>query len=146
MILVGIAYGLTVLASALLALHVWRRFPTMPQRIPLHVGIDGRPGPPYPRVFVWALPGVFAFVVASFGVSLLTAPVASSDRPVMALVLLQIALVAYLMGWMVDRLIELARHQTYRIAPGRMALVLAAIVAPIVLILFVARLAANSVL
>jgi hypothetical protein len=144
MILVGIAYGLAVLASALLALHVRRRFPAMPARIPLHISYDGRPGPLYPRVWIWILPAIFAFVVASFGLDLLTSPIAPEGRPVMALVLLQLALIAYLMGWVVDRLIELARKQTYRIAPGRMALVIAAIVAPIILILFVARLAATS--
>jgi hypothetical protein len=140
MVLLGIALGIAVVATVLLALHVWRRFPTMPARIPLHIGLDGRPGPLYPRTFIWLLPAIFAVVVVALGVSLLGTPPARSDRPVLALVLLQIALIAYLMGWVVDRLIELGRRQTYRIAPGRIALVVAAIIAPIVLILFVARL------
>ncbi|HYZ14966.1 MAG TPA: hypothetical protein VE591_01145 [Candidatus Acidoferrum sp.] len=140
MVLLGVAFGIAVVATVLLALHVWRRFPTMPARIPLHIGFDGRPGPPYPRAFVWLVPAIFTVVVAAFGVNVLGSPPAPADRPVLALVLFQLALVAYLMAWVVDRLIELGRHQTYRIAPGRIALVVAAIVAPIVLILFVARL------
>jgi hypothetical protein len=141
MLLLGIAFGIAVVATLLLALHVWRRFPTMPARIPLSIQIDGRPGQPYPRAFVWLVPAIFAVVVAGVGAGLLGNPPTPSDRPVLALVLLQIALIAYLMAWVVDRLIELGRHQTYRIAPGRIALVIAAIVAPIVLILFIARLA-----
>lgn len=137
MVLIGIAFGIAVVATLLLALHVWRRFPTMPARIPLHIGIDGRPGPPYPRAWVWVGPGIFAFIVVSFGVNLLTYPVAPPDRPILALVLLQIALLAYFMAWLIDRLIELGRRQTYRVAPGRIALVIAAIVAPIILTLFV---------
>lgn len=140
MLLLGIAFGIAVVATLLLALHVLRRFPTMPARIPLNIRIDGRPGQPYPRAFVWLVPAIFAVIVAGVGVGLLRNPPTSPHRAVLALVLLQIALVAYLMAWVVDRLIELGRRQTYRIAPGRIALVIAAIVAPIVLILFVARL------
>lgn len=140
MLLLGIALGIAVVATLLLTLHVWRRFPTMPARIPLSIRIDGRPGQLYPRVFVWLVPAIFAVVVAGTGAGLIGNPPMPADRPVLALVLLQIALIAYLMAWVVDRLIELGRRQTYRIAPGRIALVLAAIVAPIVLILFVARL------
>jgi hypothetical protein len=141
MIFVGIAYGLAVVAAALLALHVRRRYPTMPERIPLNIGYDGRPGPLYPKVWIWFLPGLFALAVAILGVGLLTAPPHPEDWFVLTLVLLEIALFAYLLGWLVERLIELARRQTYRIAPVRIYLVIAAIVAPIVLIVAIARLA-----
>jgi hypothetical protein len=140
MVLLGIAFGIAVLATLLLALHVGRRFPTMPARIPLHIGLDGRPGALYPRAFVWLVPAIFAVAVTGVGAGLLENPPSSADRPVLALILLQLALIAYLLAWLVDRLIELGRHQTYRIAPGRIGLVIAAIVAPIVLILFIARL------
>jgi hypothetical protein len=140
-IFVGIAYGLAIIAAALLALHVRRRYPTMPERVPLNIGYDGRPGPLYPKVWIWFFPGLFAVVVAFLGVALVTTQPHPEDRFVLTLVLLEVALVAYLMGWLVDRLIELARRQTYRIAPVRILLVAAAIVAPIVLIVAIARLA-----
>ncbi|HTJ28391.1 MAG TPA: hypothetical protein VMA36_19695, partial [Candidatus Limnocylindria bacterium] len=98
-------------------------------------------GPLYPKVWIWFLPGLFALAVAILGVGLLTAPPHPEDWFVLTLVLLEIALFAYLLGWLVERLIELARRQTYRIAPVRIYLVIAAIVAPIVLIVAIARLA-----
>jgi hypothetical protein len=142
MIFVGIAYGLAALAAALLALHVRRRYPAMPERIPLQIGIDGRPGPLYRKVWVWYLPGLFALFVALLGIAVFTnAPPRFWEQFVLTLVVLEIALFAYFLGWLVDRLIELARRQTYRIAPVRIGLVIAAIGAPSLLILAVARLA-----
>jgi hypothetical protein len=143
MIFVWIAYGFAALAAVLLALHVRRRYPAMPERIPLQIGIDGRPGPLYRKIWVWYLPGLFALFVALLGIAVFTANTPSRfwEQFVLTLVVLEIALFAYFLGWLVDRLIELARRQTYRIAPVRIGLVLAAIGAPSLLILAIARLA-----
>jgi hypothetical protein len=118
--IVGIAYGLAFAATVLLALHVRRRLPAMPKRMPLGIGIDGRARTRAPRAFVWLIPGALALAVLALGLGLLTTPPDPDQQPLLALVLVELAVVAGLMGWVVDRLVELARDQTFRVKPGRL--------------------------
>ncbi len=117
---VGLAFGIAVVATALLALHVRTRFAAMPKRMPLGIGIDGRARQRAPRAFVWVIPGTLALVVLAVGAGLLTAPPEPGRQPVLALVLLELALIAASLRWIVDRLIELGRDQTFRVRPARL--------------------------
>jgi hypothetical protein len=118
--IVGIAFGIAFAATVFLALHVYRRLPAMPKRMPLGIGIDGRARTRAPRAFVWIIPGTLALCVLGVGAGLLTTPPDPDAQPVLALVLLELAVIAGLMSWVVDRLIELARDQTFRVKPGRL--------------------------
>ncbi len=138
--IVGIAYGIALVATAFLALHVRGRFPTMPKRMPLGIGIDGRARQRAPRAFVWLIPGTLGFVMLALGAGLLTAPPDPDRQPVLALVLLELAAIAVWMRWIVDRLIELARDQTFRVRPARLLASSLPMVAGIALIaVFAAR-------
>ena len=136
--IVGIAYGIAIAATALLALHVYRRRPGMPKRMPLGIGIDGRARTRAPRAFVWIIPGALALAVLGVGAGLLTTPPDPDQQPLLALVLLELAVVAGLMVWVVDRLIELARDQTFRVKPSRLLVAILPTLAGIALIAVVA--------
>lgn len=118
--IVGIAFGIALAATVILALHVYRRLPAMPKRMPLGIGIDGRARTRAPRAFVWLIPGTLALAVLGVGARLLATPPDPDAQPVLALVLLELAVVAGMLSWVVDRLIELARDQTFRVKPGRL--------------------------
>ncbi len=136
--IVGIAFGIAFAATVFLALHVYRRLPVMPKRMPLGIGIDGRARPRAPRAFVWLIPGALALAVLGVGVGLLTTPPDPDQQPLLALVLAELAIVAGLMSWVVDRLIELARDQTFRVKPGRLLVATLPTLAGIALIAVVA--------
>ncbi len=136
--IVGIAFAVALAAVALLALHVRRRLPAMPERMPLGIGVDGRPRSRAPKAFVWLIPGALALAVLGVGCGLLTAPPEPDQQPLLALVLLELAVVAGLMSWVVDRLVELARDQTFRVKPARLLVATLPTLAGVVLIALVA--------
>ena len=97
---VALAYGIAFAATVLLALHVYRRLPAMPKRMPLGIGIDGRARQRVPRAFVWIIPGALALAVLATGAGLLHAPPDPDQQPLMTLVLGELAVVAGLLaGW-----------------------------------------------
>ena len=115
-----IAYGIAVAATLLLMWHVARRYPSAPKRIPLRIGIDGRPSKRIgPRAVLWLAPGILAVTLVVLGVALALDPPAERIHLLLALAFLTIAEVAWFAGWIIDRQIELARKMTYRIAPMR---------------------------
>ncbi len=122
----------------LLALHVRRRFPAMPKRMPLGIGIDGRARRRAPRALVWLIPGTLGLTVLALGAGLLSQPPQPAEQPLLALVLLELAVVAALMSWVVDRLIELARDQTFRVRPARLLAATLPMLAGVALIAVVA--------
>lgn len=136
--IVGIAYGIALAATALLVLHVYRRLPAMPKRMPLGIGVDGRARTRAPRAFVWIIPGSVALALLAVGLGLLTAPPDPDRQPLLALVLLELAVVAGLLSWVVDRLVELARDQTFRVKPARLLVATLPTLAGIALIALVA--------
>jgi hypothetical protein len=137
--IVGIAFGVALAATAFLALHVYRRLPTMPKRMPLGIGIDGRARKGRaPRAFVWVIPAALALAVVGTGFALLTAPPDPDQQPLPTLVLVELAVVAGLMVWVVDRLVELGRDQTFRVKPSRLLVATLPTLAGIVLIAVVA--------
>lgn len=136
--IVGIAFGIAFAATVFLALHVYRRLPAMPKRMPLGIGIDGRARTRAPRAFVWIIPGGLALAVLGVGAGLLTTPPDPDAQPVLALVLLELAVIAGLMSWVVDRLVELARDQTFRVKPGRLLVATLPTLAGVVVIAVVA--------
>lgn len=107
-------------ATLLLMWHVARRYPTAPKRVPLRIGIDGRPSKRFgPRAVLWLAPGILAVTLVILGVALRLDPPEERVHVVLALAFLTIAEVALFAGWIIDRQIELARKMTYRIAPMR---------------------------
>jgi uncharacterized membrane protein len=109
-----------VTATLLLMWHVARRYPTAPKRVPLRIGIDGRPSKRIgPRAVLWLAPGILAVTLVILGVALRLDPPEEHVHVVLALAFLTIAEVALFAGWIIDRQIELARKMTYRIAPMR---------------------------
>ena len=116
-----IACGFAVAATVLLIWHVARCYPRAPKRVPLHIGYDGRPGKFFPKPLLWLAPTIVAAVFAFLMVMVVAVqPPRPDQRTLVALVFVIIAETAWLVAWMVDRQIELARKMTYRIAPGRL--------------------------
>jgi hypothetical protein len=119
-VILPIAYGIAVAATLLLMWHVARRYPSAPKRIPLRIGIDGRPSKRFgPRAVLWLAPCILAAVLVVFAVAIQLDPPKESVHVLLALAFLTIAEVAWYCGWIMDRQIELARKMTYRIAPMR---------------------------
>jgi hypothetical protein len=116
-----IAYGLAVAATVLMLWHVARCYPTSPKRVPLRIGYDGRPSGSVPKPLLWLAPALVAAAVALlFVIVLVVKPPRPDERAIVALVFVTLAEAAWLVAWMTDRQIELARKITYRIAPGRL--------------------------
>jgi uncharacterized membrane protein len=137
--LLPIACGLAVAATLLMIWHVARCYPTAPKRVPLHIGYDGRPSAFAPKPLLWLAPGIVAAVVAFVTVMVLAlAPPRADQRTLVAVVFLIMAEVAWLVTWMIDRQIELARKITYRIAPGRLFRAIFPMLATIVVLIVIA--------
>lgn len=121
MLVVWFAYGIALVSTALLARHVARRYPTAPRRLPAHIGIDGRASRySLPRAFLWVPPAVLAGIVVVLTAALIVDPPQPAKQLTVALAFLIVAEAAWLLSWIVDRQIELARKMTYRIAPARL--------------------------
>jgi len=123
-VLLPIAYGVAVVAVALLLLHVARRFGNAPARVPLNIAYDGRPYAYGPRAVLWLAPAIVAAIVAILGVEFSLHPPPPAQQPTLTLVFVVLTEIAWLVGWLVDRQIELARKMSFRIAPARMLLVM----------------------
>lgn len=141
-VMVPIAFGIAVGAMLLLFRHVARRYPSIPKRIPWRIEPDGRPAKRLiGKRFVWLAPAIVAIALAvtgafAFGLK----PPAESERGMIALVFVIFAEIAWLVGWSLDRQIEIARKLTYRIAPARILRACLPVLATIaVLILVEAR-------
>ena len=134
--IVPIAYGVAVAAILLLFRHVARRYRTCPKRIPLGIGLDGRPRSGGSKRWLWVPPIVMAAVIALLGVLLAIEPVRQDQQVTIALVLVILAEVAGFAAWSVDRQIELARGMTFRIAPSRTLLAFFPVLATIGIMLF----------
>ena len=134
-----VACGFAVAATVLLVWHVARRYAVAPKRVPLHIGYDGRPGRFAPKALLWLAPAIVVAVVALL-VVVVTAvePPRSDQRALVATVFVIMAEAAWLVAWMTDRQIELARKITYRIAPGRLFRALFPILATTVIVIVMA--------
>lgn len=124
-VILPIAYGIAVAATLLLIRYVARRYPSAPARVPLRIGIDGRPSKRSgPKAVLWLAPAILVVVLLTLGLVLFrllppTGEELERVQVMMALVFLTIAEVAWFAGWSTDRQIELARKMSYRIAPAR---------------------------
>jgi len=137
-VFLSIALAIAVAAVLLLFAHVARRYRDAPARVPLHVAYDGRPYRYGPRALLWLTPAILACVVAAVGVACVTQPPRAQQQPVIGMVFLVVAEVAWLVGWLVDRQIELARQMTFRIAPSRLVLVVLPVIGTMAVTLAVA--------
>jgi hypothetical protein len=133
------AYAAALLAALLLLRHVARRWPSVPARIPMSIGYDGRGRGPVPRGWIWFLPLVICTIIVVIPPLLVLVP---SHRPpppiVTALLCLLLIELAGLIGWLVSLQIELGRKMTFRIAPIRLARAVAPVLVTIAIILYVA--------
>ena len=118
-VMLPVACALAVVAILFFFWHVGRRYPSAPKIVPLGLRIDGRPGRPGRKRWLWLPPAILAAVTALLSFVLLRVPAATEPRAVIALVFLSFAEVAVFGAWQTDRQIELARKMTYRIAPLR---------------------------
>ena len=118
-VMLPVACALAVVAILFFFWHVGRRYPSAPKIVPLRLRLDGRPGQPGRKRWLWFPPAILAGVCALLGAILLRVPGATEPRAVIALVFLTIAEVAVFGAWQTDRQIELARKMTYRVAPIR---------------------------
>jgi hypothetical protein len=133
-----IACAVAVAATLLMLWHVARRYPNAPKRVPLGIGYDGRPGRFSPKPLLWLAPAIVAAVVAFLTVVIAIVPPRPDQRAIMATVFVILAEVAWLVAWLTDRQIELARKITFRIAPGRLFRALFPMLATIVALFVIA--------
>lgn len=130
-----VSLAIAAIAIVLMLLHVARRYPESPKHVPLSLRFDGRPRGLVPKIALWLAPVVLTLVVVFVGVRLLTAPVPDDQRPATALVFIIFAECAALVAWSTDRQIELARKQTFRIAPSRTLLVALPLLATVAILI-----------
>lgn len=131
------AYALAVVATLLMLRRVAQLWSNAPARVPLHVGIDGRPGMLAPRPFLWLAPGVVVAVVVYLGAVLATTPPYAASPLVLALVYVMVAEFAALTGWLASLQVQMGRNQTYRIAPTRLLLAVGPIILTILALVYV---------
>lgn len=116
-----VAYGIAVAATLLLVRHLARRYPSVPARIPMSIRLDGRPSKrTIGRAWLWLSPLAMGAVLALLAGVLAVHPPTPDQRAGVAVVFIAVAETAWLVAWIFDRHIELARKMTYRIAPARM--------------------------
>ena len=114
-----------------LCVHLVRRYPAIPKRVPIGLRFDGRPRTPAAKSWLWAGPIVIALAIA--GLALLTAldRTGRESGTMMLFIFLAVAESAWFVQWTIDRQIELARDMTHRIAPSRLLLTLLPILATV---------------
>jgi hypothetical protein len=138
-VMLPIAYGLAVAATLLMIWHVARCYPLAPKRVPLGIGYDGRARAFAPKPLLWLAPAILAVMVAFLTVVVVAIePPRADQRALVATVFVAVAEIAWLVAWMIDRQIELARKITYRIAPGRLFRALFPLLATIVVLIVIA--------
>ena len=135
--LVWVAYGLAVASVILLAWHLARVLPSAPSRIPLHLGIDGRPGSYGPKGVLWLAPAIVVPVLAALGLTLTASPPGEYDRAPVLLAMVIVIEIASLLAWAADRLIEVGRKMTHRIAPTRILVTMLPLLATVALNLLI---------
>lgn len=96
-----------------------RRYPAVPSRVPLRLRLDGRPVAVGPKAGLWLAPVATLAVILTLTAGAILRPVPEWQRPALALVFVICAEAAWYVGWTIDRLIEIARGMTVRIAPAR---------------------------
>ncbi len=138
--LLWIACGIAIAAALLSLLHLARRYAAAPARVPLQIAYDGRPHGYGPRALLWLAPAIVALVVAVLTAGIVARPPRPDQQAELAMVFVTMAEIAWLVGWLADRQIELARQITFRIAPSRLALVIVPLLGTIALTVAVAAL------
>ena len=130
-----VSIALAAVAIVLMLLHVARRYPVSPKQVPLSLRFDGRPRGLVPKIALWVAPAVLTALVVFAGATVLVGPVPDDQRTATALVFIIFAECAALVAWSTDRQIELARKQTFRIAPSRTLLVALPLLATIAILI-----------
>jgi hypothetical protein len=119
--MVPVAFAIAVVAALWMLLHIARRYPSVPKRIPWRMRWDGRPsGRSIGKWFLWVAPAILVATITVVGILLhVTGWPPEQGDATLALLYIVFAEVAYLVAWSADRQIELARKMTYRISPAR---------------------------
>jgi hypothetical protein len=138
-VMIPLAIGVAVIATALMLVHLARLYPTVPKRVPMRIREDGRPSSRMiGKAVLWLAPAILAVLLVVLVVLAVVSPPPDNERVVIALVFVILAEVAWYVSWAIDRQIEMARKMTYRIAPGRMLRVMLPLLATIAVTVFVA--------
>lgn len=114
--------GVAVLAVVLSVWQLARRYPSIPDRVPLGLRLDGRPRAEGRKSALWAPLAVLVTVIGVLIAQFALVPPDEYHWPFIALVFVVLAEIAWYLTWTVDRVVEMARGMTVRIAPTRMLL------------------------
>jgi hypothetical protein len=115
-----------------------RRYPSIPPRVPLRLRLDGRPVAVGSKAGLWLAPVATLAVTLALTAFSIARPPSDYQRPSLTLVFVICAEAAWYVGWTIDRLVEIARGMTVRIAPGRIFGLAFPILATMVIALVVA--------
>jgi hypothetical protein len=133
-----IGAAIAIAQTALLLLHLRRRYPVLPKRVPIGLRWDGRPRATGPKALLWLAPAIVAGALAIVIAAMLLDHLRAETQTTMLFVFLVVAEVAWYVQWTIDRQIEMARGMTHRIAPTRMLLTALPILATIAVAIAVA--------
>ncbi len=137
--MIPVAYGVAAVSTLFLLVHLARRYPSVPKRVPMNIRPDGRPSERTAgKLVLWVAPAIIVVVLALLGVLALVQPPAENQRVIIALVFVTVAEVAWYAAWSIDRQIEMARKMTYRVAPTRLLRALVPLILTVAVTVFVA--------
>jgi len=115
----AIADAVAILSVAWAGVRLARRYPAIPPRVPLRLRLDGRPRLVGPKSGLWLGPAVLAAVTLGLTIAAIARPPTELQRPALIFAFLMCAECTWFAAWTIDRLIEIARGMTVRIAPQR---------------------------
>lgn len=117
----GISYAVAAGATVWLIAHVARLHAAAPARLPLRVDLEGRPSrATVGKWILWLPPGVLASALVMLGIlrtADLRGTTRAGDEPMMVLIYVVFAYVAWAAAWALDRQVAVAREPAVRFAP-----------------------------
>jgi uncharacterized membrane protein len=137
--MVPVALAVAVVSALFMLVHLARRYPSVPKRVPLRIREDGRPSKyTTSKAILWLAPAVVVAVLALLVTLAVVSPPPDNQRAVIALVFVTMAEIAWMVSWTIDRQIEMARKMTYRVAPARLFRVMLPLLLTVAVTIFVA--------
>lgn len=115
----GLADAAAIVTVGWVGVRLARRYHAIPPRVPLRLRLDGRPHAVGPKSGLWIGPCAMLVVTLALTAWIITRPPPEPQRLPLTLVFLMCAECAWFIAWTIDRLIEIARGMTVRIAPQR---------------------------
>jgi hypothetical protein len=115
----AIVDAVAIFSVAWAGVRLARRYRAIPARVPLRLRLDGRPQAVGPKSGLWAGPVVLAAITLGLTIAVVVRPPTEAQRPALIFAFLMCAECTWFVAWTIDRLIEIARGMTVRIAPQR---------------------------